>query len=103
MAGLQQYNFFPTDLFYPRPQLSPSSVEPASSVKPSTVPLKNPNLEISQDLRQQENQKKTKPLQQQPSKRALFYNSKKKQARYTINPLSLVVFIDEDGDDSVNN
>ncbi|QCE05396.1 hypothetical protein DEO72_LG9g399 [Vigna unguiculata] len=38
MAGFQQYNFFPTDLFYPRPQFSAATVEPASG-KPTTVVL----------------------------------------------------------------
>jgi len=38
MAGFQQYNFFPTDLFYPRPQFSAAAVEPASG-KPTTVVL----------------------------------------------------------------
>ncbi|XP_027352975.1 uncharacterized protein LOC113863546 [Abrus precatorius] len=37
MAGLQQYNFFPTDLFYPRPQPQPSST------KPSLLPIQTSN------------------------------------------------------------
>ncbi|XP_028766660.1 uncharacterized protein LOC114724472 [Neltuma alba] len=98
MAGLQQYNFFPTDLFYPRPQPSSSSLESAS-VKPSSLPLKSPDVEISQDLRLQERPKK-KP--QQPSEYALLHNLKKKQSKYSINPLSLAVFI-EDGDVPRNN
>ncbi|XP_054790092.1 uncharacterized protein LOC129295581 [Prosopis cineraria] len=99
MAGLQQYNFFPTDLFYPRPQPSPSSLESASA-KPSALPF--------QDPRPQEQQQK-KP--QHPSKYALLYNRKKRSvsmskvekrpSRYSINPLSLVALI-EDGDDFDN-
>ncbi|KAE9585253.1 hypothetical protein Lal_00018198 [Lupinus albus] len=45
MAGLQQYNFFPTDLFYPKPQ--PSS-------NPTIVlPLHNPNIEDKNQHQQQ--------------------------------------------------
>ncbi|QHN84558.1 uncharacterized protein DS421_16g529650 [Arachis hypogaea] len=35
MAGLQQYNFFPTDLFYPKPS------SPAVA-KPTVLPLQTP-------------------------------------------------------------
>ncbi|KAI9120887.1 hypothetical protein K1719_007920 [Acacia pycnantha] len=42
MAGLQQYNFFPTDLFYPRP---PPSLPPAA-----VVPVKPPKQETCTDL-----------------------------------------------------
>ncbi|XP_028761399.1 uncharacterized protein LOC114719987 [Neltuma alba] len=41
MAGLQQYNFFPTDLLYPR---RPPSVAPA------VIPLQPPQQETSSDL-----------------------------------------------------
>ncbi|KAK7344978.1 hypothetical protein VNO77_15294 [Canavalia gladiata] len=45
MAGLQQYNFFPTDFFYPRPQPSAPTLE-TSSGKPTQVPIQTPKQEI---------------------------------------------------------
>lgn len=42
MAGLQQYNFFPTDLLYPRPQPQ------QSSTKPTVLPVQTPNAEDQQ-------------------------------------------------------
>ncbi|CAL0326615.1 unnamed protein product [Lupinus luteus] len=37
MAGLQQYNFFPTDFFYPKPQPSSNPIV--------MLPLHKPNIE----------------------------------------------------------
>ncbi|WCJ33331.1 hypothetical protein M5689_014700 [Euphorbia peplus] len=44
MAGLQQYYFFPTDYYYPRP----SSVDSAkkATAASSHVPVKNMNMNI---------------------------------------------------------
>ncbi|OAY40278.1 hypothetical protein MANES_09G009700v8 [Manihot esculenta] len=47
MAGLQQYYFFPTDFFYPRPQ---SSVH-ADTAQKSAVSLQIQKPDISKDLK----------------------------------------------------
>ncbi|OAY43264.1 uncharacterized protein LOC110621673 [Manihot esculenta] len=46
MAGLQQYYFFPTDFFYPRPQ----SVRVDTAQK-SALPLQIQKRDISDDLK----------------------------------------------------
>ncbi|KAI4348638.1 hypothetical protein L6164_009340 [Bauhinia variegata] len=44
MAGLQQYNFFPTDLLYPRPQPQASAVSlESASASASGFPLQTTN------------------------------------------------------------
>ena len=66
MAGLQQYNFFPTDLFYPRPQPSVNL-----DSKAVVIPLKTPTVEINnvEDIQIQNQQKL-------PKSSALVYNQK---------------------------
>ncbi|QCD96996.1 hypothetical protein DEO72_LG6g1706 [Vigna unguiculata] len=92
MAGLQQYNFFPTDLLYPRPQ--PQQASPKTTV----LPLKNPN---PQDHTHQQQHH-----QQQPrTTSALVYTQNKESlvavhnnvSKFASDPLSwLLLVIEED-------
>ncbi|KAL2326027.1 hypothetical protein Fmac_025085 [Flemingia macrophylla] len=50
MAGLQQYNFFPTDFFYPRSHPSQDN----ASVKPMVVPMQTPKEDSKQQQPQQQ-------------------------------------------------
>ncbi|CAJ2671585.1 hypothetical protein L195_g039640 [Trifolium pratense] len=94
MAGLQQYNFFPTDLFYPRPQ-------PTAS--PTVLPLKTPNTE---DLPQtQQPQKPAKNMiKSTPSTSSLVYAHKiqsfgvvdNKLSKLSPYPFSLMVWMDQE-------
>ncbi|KAK7411196.1 hypothetical protein VNO78_02628 [Psophocarpus tetragonolobus] len=52
MAGLQQYYFFPTDFFYPRPQPSTSTLE-TSSVQQNVVPLQTIKEETKKNNQKQ--------------------------------------------------
>lgn len=56
MAGFQQYNFFPTDLLYPRPQPSVATLEPASA-KPTTVLLPSQTAQ-EQNKKQRQHKKR---------------------------------------------
>ncbi|CAJ1913597.1 unnamed protein product [Sphenostylis stenocarpa] len=93
MAGLQQYNFFPTDLLYPRPQ--PQQASP----KPTVLPLQTPN---SQDHTHHQQPPRTNAT---PSTSALVYTQKNqslaavdnnKIPKFSSDPLSWVLWITED-------
>lgn len=97
MAGLQQYNFFPTDLFYPRPKPQPSPSNP------TLLPLQNPNNEDNKNQQQQPPRSMVKAT---PSTSPLVYTHNKSQeslsgvdnkvSKFSTNPLSWVVFMDQE-------
>ncbi|CAL0310102.1 unnamed protein product [Lupinus luteus] len=98
MAGLQQYNFFPTDLFYPRPKPQPSS-------NPTVVvPLKNPNTIEDKNQQQQQQPLPRSMVKVTPSSSPLVYIHKRQQSLTRVHnkiskfPLSLVVFMDHEED-----
>lgn len=100
MAGLQQYNFFPTDLFYPRPQPQQST---ASS--PNVLPLKTPN---SEDLPQtQQQQPASSMIKATPSTSSLVYTHNTQSfavvdnniSKLSLNPLSLMVWMDQEDEE----
>ncbi|RDX62128.1 hypothetical protein CR513_59571, partial [Mucuna pruriens] len=98
MAGPQQYNFFPTDFFYPRPQPSAATLETASC-KPTVVPLQTP--------KETQNQKQhrtrmiivpppTHALVLKPKRQSLFH---KKPSTFSVKPLSWALpLAEEEGD-----
>ncbi|XP_061363005.1 uncharacterized protein LOC133306680 [Gastrolobium bilobum] len=104
MAGLQQYNFFPTDLFYPRPKPQ------TSSVKPTVLPLQTPNVEDVHPQTQHQQQQphrsmiKATPSSSSSSSSAVVYSQKRqsqslggvKVSKFSPNPLSWVVWMTED-------
>ncbi|KAE9590684.1 hypothetical protein Lal_00023001 [Lupinus albus] len=99
MAGLQQYNFFPTDLFYPRSKPQPSS-------NPTVViPLQNPNTTI-EDKNQQQQSLPRSMVKVNPCSSPPLYIHKRQQSLSRVHkkvskfPLSWVVFMDQDQEDS---
>ncbi|KAJ1415788.1 hypothetical protein SESBI_17850 [Sesbania bispinosa] len=83
--ALQQYNFFPTDFFYPRPQpSSPPTLETSSAnPKPKAVPLQTPK---------RENQNQQHMIKVYPPTHALVCNpslTDKKLFKLSTKPLSL--------------
>ncbi|GAU17923.1 hypothetical protein TSUD_330470 [Trifolium subterraneum] len=95
MAGLQQYNFFPTDLFYPRPQ-------PQQSIaSPTVLPLKTPNTE---DLPQTQQQQPAKTMIKATPSTSLVYTHKIQSFGVVDNnlsklspyPFSFMVWIDQE-------
>jgi len=96
MAGLQQYNFFPTDLFYPRPQPQ------QSTASPNVLPLQIPN---SEDLPQtQQQQPASSMIKTTPSTSSLVYTHNTQSfgvvdnniSKLSLNPLSLMVWMDQE-------
>ncbi|WVZ07344.1 hypothetical protein V8G54_020690 [Vigna mungo] len=93
MAGLQQYNFFPTDLLYPRPQ--PQQASP----KPTVLPLQNPN---SQDHTHQQQQQQH--LTPSSSTSALVYTQNNQSlvavhnnvSKFASDPLSWLLLMTEE-------
>ncbi|XP_028761400.1 uncharacterized protein LOC114719988 [Neltuma alba] len=99
MAGLQQYNFFPTDLLYPRPP---------PSVAPAVLPLQPPKQETCSDLHLQ-NQTRSF-VNVPPSTSALVASQKaqssfevdKKLSQLSTDPLSLLFWVaEEEGSDTL--
>jgi len=98
MAGLQQYNFFPTDLFYPRPQPQ------QSTASPNVLPLQTPNSEDLQQT-QQQNQPARNMIKATPSTSSLVYTHKAQSfgvvdnniSKFSLDPLSLMVWMDQEG------
>ncbi|KAG4927817.1 hypothetical protein JHK85_054303 [Glycine max] len=94
MAGLQQYNFFPTDLLYPRPQ--PQQASP----KPTVLPLQTPNV---QDHTQPQQPPRTNAT---PSTSAVLSSQKghsiaavdNKLSKFSSDPLSCLLWITDDED-----
>ncbi|XP_014489738.1 uncharacterized protein LOC106752552 [Vigna radiata var. radiata] len=94
MAGLQQYNFFPTDLLYPRPQ--PQQASP----KPTVLPLQNPN---SQDHTHQQQQQPRTNLTPSSSS-ALVYTQNNQSlvavhnnvSKFASDPLSWLLWMTEE-------
>ncbi|CAK8543140.1 unnamed protein product [Lathyrus sativus] len=102
MAGLQQYNFFPTDLFYPRPQPQPSTASP------TVLPLQTPNTQDhSQNQKQQQQQSDTTMIKPTPSTSSLVYTHKTQsfhvvdnnKSKLSPNPLSYMVWIDREDEE----
>ncbi|KAL9319164.1 hypothetical protein ACSQ67_015681 [Phaseolus vulgaris] len=96
MAGFQQYNFFPTDLFYPRPQ--PSAVETPSG-KPTQVLLPLQTKE-EQNKKKRQHRKRmiiVPPLTHvhlsKPKGQPLFV---KKLSTHTMKPFSWAIFLSEE-------
>ncbi|CAI8613898.1 unnamed protein product [Vicia faba] len=103
MAGLQQYNFFPTDLFYPRPQPHQST-----TASPTVLPLQTPNTEDNrQNQQQQQRQPSSTMMKPTPSTSSLVYTHKTQsfdvvdnnKSKLSPNPLSFMVWIDEEGEE----
>ncbi|CAL5193386.1 unnamed protein product [Lathyrus oleraceus] len=102
MAGLQQYNFFPTDLFYPRPQPQPQP----STASPTVLPLQTPNTE-DHPQNQQQQQSATTMIKPTPSTSSLVYTHKTQsfgvvdnnKSKLSSNPLSYMVWIDEEDEE----
>lgn len=88
MAGLQQYNFFPTDLFYPRPQPQQS---------PAVLPLQTPNNEDhSQTHHQQQSMIKATPSTTSTTSTLVYKRQSiavvdNKASKLSTNPLSWIV------------
>nr|XP_004493435.1 uncharacterized protein LOC101515199 [Cicer arietinum] len=102
MAGLQQYNFFPTDLFYPRPQ--PQKSPP----NPTILPLQTPNG--SEDLlhpKTQQPQPARIITKSTPSTSSLVCSHKTQSfgvvdnniSKLSPNPFSLMVWMDQEDDE----
>nr|KYP73666.1 hypothetical protein KK1_006313 [Cajanus cajan] len=95
MAGLQQYNFFPTDFFYPRPHPSPSTSETASA-KPTVVPMQTPKEETNQ-----QRQQRTPMIKVPPPSHAVVLKPKtqspfdKKLSTHSMKPLSWALSLEE--------
>ncbi|WJX83686.1 hypothetical protein P8452_66330 [Trifolium repens] len=98
MAGLQQYNFFPTDLFYPRPQPQ------QSTASPTVLPLKAPNSEDHPQTQQQQQQQPARiMIKSTPSTSSLVYTHKIQSFGVVDNnlsklspyPFSLMVWMDQ--------
>ncbi|KAL5059256.1 hypothetical protein RYX36_030860 [Vicia faba] len=103
MAGLQQYNFFPTDLFYPRPQPQQST-----TASPIVLPLQTPNTEDNcQNQQQQQQQSSSTMMKPTPSTSSLVYTHKTQsfdvvdnnKSKLSPNPLSYMVWIDEEDEE----
>ncbi|KAF7804044.1 uncharacterized protein G2W53_043155 [Senna tora] len=82
MAGLQQYNFFPTDLLYPR--------HPQPSSNPIVLPLQTPKPETT--LHNQS----TTFVKAPPSSSALVSTQKQKSQVSSTNPLSWLILVDQE-------
>ncbi|KAG2403355.1 uncharacterized protein HKW66_Vig0186420 [Vigna angularis] len=98
MAGFQQYNFFPTDLLYPRPQPSVATLEPASA-KPTTVVLPMQNAQ-EQNKKQTQHKKRmvvvpppTHAHLSKPKHQPLFLN---KLSTHAVKPHSWAFFLTEE-------
>nr|ACU19446.1 unknown [Glycine max] len=99
MAGLQQYNFFPTDLLYPRPQ--PQQASP----KPTMLPLQTPNV---QDHTQHQQPPRTNATPSTSS--AVVYSQKghfiaavddnNKVSKFSSDPLFWLLWMPEDEDEN---
>ncbi|CAJ2671584.1 hypothetical protein L195_g044709 [Trifolium pratense] len=98
MAGLQQYNFFPTDLFYPRPQPQ------QSTASPTVLPIKTPNTEDLPQTQQQQ-QPARNMIKATPSTSSLVYTHKTQSfgvvdnnntSKLSTNPFSLMVWMDQE-------
>ncbi|WJX83687.1 hypothetical protein P8452_66331 [Trifolium repens] len=99
MAGLQQYNFFPTDLFYPRPQPQ------QSTASPTVLPLKTPNSTEDLPQTQQKQQPARTMIKSTPSTSSLVYTHKTQSfgvvdnnntSKLSTNPFSLMVWMDQE-------
>ncbi|GAU17924.1 hypothetical protein TSUD_330480 [Trifolium subterraneum] len=99
MAGLQQYNFFPTDLFYPRPQPQ------QSTASPTVLPLKTPNTEDLPQTQQQQQQPARTIIKATPSTSSLVCTHKTQSfgvvdnnntSKLSTNPFSLMVWMDQE-------
>lgn len=100
MAGLQQYNFFPTDLFYPRPQPQ------QSTASPTVLPLKAPNSEDHPQTQQQQQQQPARiMIKSTPSTSSLVFTHKTRSfgvvdnnntSKLSTNPFSLMVWMDQE-------
>nr|KYP47997.1 hypothetical protein KK1_030355 [Cajanus cajan] len=98
MAGLQQYNFFPTDLLYPRP----TPQQP--STKPTVLPLQTPNV---QDHNQHQQPPTTNAT---PSTSSLLFthntnsltavDTNNKASQFSSDPLSWMLSISQDEDNT---
>ncbi|KAJ1385182.1 hypothetical protein SESBI_41874 [Sesbania bispinosa] len=93
MAGLQQYNFFPTDFFYPRP--SPSAETTSVKPTPTVVPMETPKGEIQNHPQS--------VIKVPPPKHALVCTSKthqypidKKLSKLSTKPHSLLAWMEEE-------
>ncbi|KAK2416770.1 hypothetical protein QL285_039137 [Trifolium repens] len=97
MAGLQQYNFFPTDLFYPRPQPQ------QSTASPTVLPLKTPNSTEDLPQTQQKQQPPRTMIKSTPSTSSLVYTRKIQSfgavdnnlSKLSPYPFSLMVWMDQ--------
>ncbi|KAK7396207.1 hypothetical protein VNO78_17043 [Psophocarpus tetragonolobus] len=98
MAGLQQYNFFPTDLLYPRPQ--PQQASP----KPTVLPLQTPNVQDHT----QHHQQPSRTNATTPSTSALSYSQKPHSLaaldnnKLSSDPLSWLLWMTEDDDQNTS-
>ncbi|CAK8543142.1 unnamed protein product [Lathyrus sativus] len=100
MAGLQQYNFFPTDLFYPRPQPQ------QSTASPTVLPLQTPNTQ-DHSQNQQQQQPASTMIKPTPSISSLVYTHKTQsfdvvdnnKSKLSPNPLSYMVWIHEEDEE----
>jgi len=101
MAGLQQYNFFPTDLFYPRPQPQ------QSTASPNVLPIQTPNSEDLPQTQQQQNQPPRSMIKVNPSTSSLVYTHKTHSfgvvdnniSKFSLDPLSLMVWMDQEDEE----
>ncbi|KAK7244483.1 hypothetical protein RIF29_39306 [Crotalaria pallida] len=94
MAGLQQYNFFPTDLFYPKPQ-------PSSNNNPTVLPLQIPNNTEDKNQQQQQQQPrsmvKASPLVYTHKRQQTLSRVDGKVSKFpTNNKLSWVLWLDQE-------
>jgi hypothetical protein len=99
MAGLQQYNFFPTDLFYPRPQPQ------QSTASPTVLPLKTPNSTEDLPQTQPKQQPARTMIKSTPSTSSLVFTHKTQSfgvvddnntSNLSTNPFSLMVWMDQE-------
>ncbi|KAK7336500.1 hypothetical protein VNO77_17042 [Canavalia gladiata] len=99
MAGLQQYNFFPTDLFYPRPQPQP---QPSSSTTPTLLPIQTPNPQDQTHHHHHQPPLRTTTINATPSTSSLVLTHKNPSLpavpKFSSDPLSWLVWTPEDQD-----
>ncbi|MED6136163.1 hypothetical protein PIB30_053448 [Stylosanthes scabra] len=101
MAGLQQYNFFPTDLFYPKPS--------TPAAKPTVLPLQTPtggDIAANAEDHPNQQQQPRSLVKATPSTTTitLLHNNNKRQQQQPIlvdnkfknTPLSWMDWIDHD-------
>ena len=102
MAGLQQYYFFPTDFFYPRPHPSDATLETASSGKPTVIPSQTPNGENQDQQQQPRSMIKVPPAATQALVCAPKRHSPidKKLSKLSAKPLSYMVWSGEEDVDT---